>query len=175
MPRPLIAALFALCWFYLWLGFYLESQARPEQVWWLNVWKGSLGGNGFGAFGATVLALTLTAEVIFMVFSLGAYLRQKERANRAVEEARRATEEARKAEEFERAAAEELEKVMAAAAKKAVAEALEGVLEERAERASKDRDKEWTEWLEAVKPDLDAGRPPSVPPPSDRNGNLGGE
>ena len=48
-----------------------------------------------------------------MVFSLGAYLRQKERTNRAVEEARKAE-------------AEEFEKAMAEVAKKAVAEALEG-------------------------------------------------
>lgn len=146
VPRPLIAALFALCWFYLWLGSYLESQAMPEQIWWLNVWNGSFGGNGFGAFGATVLALTLTAEVIFMVFSLGAYLRQKERAKLELAEAK------------ERVIAETQEKV-AAEVKEAVAE-----------RASKERDKEWMEWLEAVRPDLDAGRPPSLPPPTDRNG-----
>ena len=81
----------------LYLGMYVESLARPQQVWWLNIWNGSLGGNGFSAFGATVLAITLTSEVIFMVFSLGAYLRQKERADRALEEAKKAAEEARKA------------------------------------------------------------------------------
>ena len=137
VPRPLIAALFALCWFYLCLGTYLESLAKPEQVWWLNAWKGALGGNGFSAFGATVLAITLTAEVIFMVFSLGAYLRQKEAHKKRMEE---------------------LDEV----ARKQV--------EEAAEKAIKERDKAWTEWLELVKPDLDAGRPPSVPPPSAGNG-----
>lgn len=165
VPRPLIAALFALCWFYLYSGTYLESSARPEQVWWLNIWNGAFGGNGFSAFGAIVLAIILTSEVIFMVFSLGAYLRQKERANRAVEEARKAVEEARKAEAEEKAAAEEFEKTMAEVAKKAVAEALEGALVERAEKAARERDKEWAEWLESVRPDLDAGRPPSIEPP----------
>ena len=85
-----------------------------------------------------------------MVFSLGAYLRQKERANRAVEEARKAEAE---------------EKEAAEVAKKAVAEALEGALVERAEKAARERDKEWAEWLESVRPDLDAGRPPSIEPP----------
>ena len=165
VPRPLIAALFALCWFYLHLGTYLESLARPEQVWWLNIWNGAFGGNGFSAFGATVLAIILTSEVVFMVFSLGAYLRQKERANRAVEEARKAVEEARKA------AAEEFEKAMAEVAKKAVAEALEGALVERTEKAARERDKEWVEWLESVRPDLDAGRPPSIEPPSNGKHN----
>ena len=158
VPRPLIAALFALCWFYLYSGTYLESSAKPEQVWWLNIWNGAFGGNGFSAFGAIVLAIILTSEVIFMVFSLGAYLRQKERANRAVEEAR-------KAEAEEKAAAEEFEKAMAEVAKKAVAEALEGALVERTEKAARERDKEWVEWLESVRPDLDAGRPPSIEPP----------
>ena len=127
--------------------------------------------NGFSAFGATVLAIILTSEVIFMVFSLGAYLRQKERANRAVEEARKAVEEARKAEAEEKAAAEEFEKAMAEVAKKAVAEALEGALVERTEKAARERDKEWVEWLESVRPDLDAGRPPSIEPPINEKHN----
>ena len=147
----------------------MESLARPEQVWWLNIWNGAFGGNGFSAFGATVPATILTSEVIFMVFSLGAYLRQKERANRAVEEAR-------KAEAEEKAAAEEFEKAMAEVAKKAVAEALEGALVERTEKAARERDKEWVEWLEAIKPDLDADRP-ALNRPVIRNGtgNSGDE
>ena len=130
VPRPLLAALCGLLWIYLTVGIYVEDNTSPQQVWWLDVWNGGLGGNGFSAFGASVLAIVLTGEVFFMVFSLGAYLRQKE------------------------------------AAKKASAEA--------AEKAVKERDKEWAEWLEAVKPDRDAGRPPSVPPPSRSNGSTPG-
>ena len=36
----------------------------------------------------------------------------------------------------------------------------------------KKRDAEWLKWLEAVKPDLAAGRPPSIPPPSATNAEL---
>ena len=92
----------------------------------MSVWEGGLGGNGFSAFGATVLAILLTSEVIYMVLTwLG---------NR-----RRVIDAATKAEK-------------------------KGVITGREEERQ-----EWLAWYETVKPDLDAGRPPSVPPPSDRN------
>ena len=162
VPRPLIAALFALCWFCLWLGYYLESLTNPGQVWWLSVWNGSFGGNGFAAFGATVLALTITAEVGFMVFSLGAYLRQKESAKRAVEEARERA--------LERGLEQGLEQGLERGLEQGLEQGREQGLEQGLEQGRETERQEWTKWLESVKPDLEAGRPPSVPPPTERNG-----
>lgn len=63
-------------WLWFGVGIYIETITYPHQVWWLNVWKGGLGGNGFNAFGATVLSTLLTAEVIYMVVSW--LIRQRE-------------------------------------------------------------------------------------------------
>ena len=136
VPRLLLAVLCGFWWIYFTVGIYIEDNASPQQVWWLDVWTGGLGGNSFSAFGASVLAIVLTKEVFLMVFTLGAYLRQKEAAKKAAEAADRAAEAARE----------------------------ETRLEER---------HEWEKWLDSVRDDLEAGRPPSVPPPANGDSPRG--
>ena len=144
VPRPVLIGLCALWWAYFGVGIYLEDSATPHQAWWLDIWHGGLGGNGFSAFGATVLGIILTVEVGIIVFTLAGNRRRiKEAAERATREA------------AEKAAVESQK-----AAEKAAQEA-----EKRVRR-------EWEEWYEQVGADLAAGRPPSVPPPSDRNGTA---
>ena len=131
VPRPLMLALCALWWIYFAAGIFIEGITSPQQVWWLDVWKGGLGGNGFSAFGASVLGIILTVEVIIMVFT---WAENQRRKMRAAEDAARQAEQAAK----------------------------EARVEER---------QKWQQWLESVQPDLDAGRPPSVPPPGGDNRN----
>ena len=140
VPRPVLIGLWALWWAYFGAGVYFEDAAVPRQAWWLDVWHGGLGGNGFSAFGATVLGIILTVEVGIIVFTLAGNRRRiKEAAERAARDA------------------------SAEAQKKA---------EKAAQEAEKRVRREWEEWYEQVGADLAAGRPPSVPPPSDRNGTA---
>ncbi|MYC29790.1 MAG: hypothetical protein F4X65_06850 [Chloroflexi bacterium] len=117
-------------WLWFGVGIYIEAITNPHQVWWLNVWKGALGGNGFNAFGASVLSILLTAEVIYMVVSW--LIRQQEQRQQRQR--------------------------MMEAEKTARAEGHEAGREESR--------KEWREWYESIKEDLEAGRPPSTPPPN---------
>ncbi len=176
VPRPLLVGLNGLWWLYFAIGIYIADSATPGQVWWLKVWNGGLGGNGFSAFGATVLGLILAAEVIFMVFTWAGNRRRimdaekaaKEMVEKATKEAAERVTEAEEA--AERAARETAEKAREAA-ERAARETAEKVTE-AAERARRERDREWREWLEAVRPDLEAGRPPRVPPPFRGNGSA---
>lgn len=143
VPRPLIAAFCGLWWMFFALGIHVESTSTNQEAWWLYIWKGGLGGNGFSAFGAFVLAAILTSEVIFMVLT---WIGNKRRVQDAAERA------ARQAAET---AAVEAQKAAEVAAKEA---------EKRVRR-------EWEEWYEQVKADLAAGRDPSVPPPNGNNGS----
>ena len=68
--RPAIVVLCGLWWIYFTIGAHLESLQTPGQLWLLNIWYGSLGGNAGSAFSGTVLGLYLTKEVIYMVFTL---------------------------------------------------------------------------------------------------------
>lgn len=154
VPRPLLAGLNGLWWIYFVIGIYIADSATPEQVWWLDVWNGGLGGNGFSAFGATVLGLILTTEVIFMVFTWAGNRRRIMNAEQAAEKATKEAEE------------------RVAEATKEAGERVAEAAREAAEKARKERDREWVEWLETVKPDLEAGRPPSVPPPFRGNGSA---
>ena len=70
VPRLVVLGLCGLWWIYFTIGAYIESLQNPGQVWWLNLWNGSLGGNSFSAFGATVLSLYLISEVITMILTL---------------------------------------------------------------------------------------------------------
>ena len=70
VPRLAVLGLCGLWWIYFTIGAYIESLQHPGQVWWLHLWNGSLGGNSFSAFGATVLSLYLTSEVITMILTL---------------------------------------------------------------------------------------------------------
>ena len=131
VPRPVLIGLWALWWAYFGAGIYFENAAVPRQAWWLDVWHGGLGGNGFSAFGATVLGIILTVEVGIIVFTLaGNRRRVKEAAERAARDAS----------------------------------------EKAAKEAEKRVQREWEQWYEQVKADLAAGRDPSVPPPTGRNG-----
>ena len=144
VPRPILVAMCLLWWTYFGAGIYLEDTGVPRQAWWLDVWRGGLGGNGFSAFGATVLGIILTVEVGIIMFTLaGNRRRVKEAAERAARET------------AEKAAVETQK-----AAEKAANEA-----EKRVRR-------EWEEWYEQVKADLAAGRNPSVPPPTAVNGTV---
>ena len=125
----------------------MEAITNPHQVWWLNVWKGGFGGNGFNAFGATVLSTLLTAEVIYMVVTW--LIRQRDQ--------RLHQQEIREAKKTARAEGQE-----------------EGRVEGRAEGHEAGREenrKEWWEWYESIKEDLEAGRPPRTPPPSGASGS----
>lgn len=145
VPRPLIAAFCGLWWLFFAAGTYLEKISSGQQEWWLDIWKGGLGGNGFSAFGAFVLAAILTSEVIFMVLTwIGNKRRVQDAAKRAAREA------------AEKAAVETQK-----AAEKAAIEAENRVRHE------------WEEWYEQVRADLAAGRDPSVPPPSEVDGAKG--
>ena len=135
IPRSLLVALFTWWWIHFALGWYLEEITTPQQVWWLDIWLGGLGGNGFSAFGATVLTLILTAEVVYMVLT---YLGNRRRIMDAEKKAAKKVQEA---------------------AKKA-----EEAAKETAERVHEERQK-WLEWYESVRVDLEAGRPPRVAPP----------
>lgn len=141
-----MVALAILWWIYFGAGIYLEDSAISHQAWWLDVWHGGLGGNGFSAFGATVLGIVLTVEVGIIMFTLAGNRRRiKEAAERAAREA-----------------AEEAAKNTEEAVRKAVREAVE--------RTRKEDRQEWLDWLELVRDDLDSGHPPSVPPPAGANG-----
>ena len=164
VPRPLLAALWGLWWIYFTFGAYLENSHTPGQVWWLNVWHGSLGGNAFSAYGATVLSIILTGEVIFMVLTLLGNRRRIIDARKAAEK--------EAAERVEKAVAEAVEKAMPEAVEKAMPEAVKKAVEIAASQARLSERQEWQQWYQAVKPDLEAGRPPSIPPPATSNGSA---
>ena len=92
-----------------------------------------------------------------MVFSLGAYLRQKEAAKKA---AITAKEEAKVAAEWGRKEGRE--------------EGRNEGRNEGREEGRKETRQEWATWYESVKADLAAGRPPSIPPPANENGTMHG-
>ena len=167
VPRPLLAALWGLWWIYFTFGAYLENSHTPGQVWWLNVWQGSLGGNAFSAYGASVLSIILTGEVIFMVLTLLGNRRRIIDARKAAEK-----EAAERAEKAEKAVTEAIQKVVPGAVEKAVAEAVEKAVAEAASQSRLSERQEWQQWYQAVKPDLEAGRPPSIPPPATNNGST---
>ena len=132
--QPLLFVVWVAWWLWFGAGIYIEAITNPNQIWWLNVWKGGLGGNGFNAFGATVLSTLLTGEVIYMVVTW--LIRQREQRMQ--------------------------QQKMMEATKTARAE---GLAEGR-EAGREENRKEWREWYESIKEDLEAGRPPSVPPPN---------
>ena len=89
VPRPILAALYGLWWVYFVAGTIIEKAISSQGNWWLSVWSGGLGGNGFSAFGATVLSILLTSEVIYMVLTwLGNRRRVIDAANKAAKKGR---------------------------------------------------------------------------------------
>lgn len=87
LPPPLVACIWALVLVCLALGAYIESVTAPAQPWWLNIWKGSLGGNGITAASAIIAISFLTSEVFTMIFTLRHNQVQREKAEKAVAEA----------------------------------------------------------------------------------------
>lgn len=65
----MLAALCGIWWLYFIAGATIDAAISSHGNWWLNIWNGGLGGNGFSAFGATVLSILLTSEVIYMVLT----------------------------------------------------------------------------------------------------------
>lgn len=147
VPRLVVLTLCGLWWIYFTIGAYIESLEKPGQVWWLNLWEGSLGGDSFSAFGATVLALYLTSEVIIMIITLlGNRRRILDAAKKAAAEAAAET------------------------AAKAAVETAKARQEGRREARQEIR-QQMAEWYESAKADFAAGRDPGPPPIFEENGN----
>lgn len=87
LPPPLVACIWALVLVCLALGAYIESVTAPAQPWWLNIWKGSLGGNGITAASAIIAFSFLTTEVFTMIFTLRHNQVQREKYAKAAADA----------------------------------------------------------------------------------------
>ena len=87
LPRPLIVVIWGLLLIWLAVGAYLESLTNPGQLWWHYLWQGSVGGNGYNAWLATLSLGFLTTEVIIMIFTLRSNQARVERAEKAATEA----------------------------------------------------------------------------------------
>lgn len=149
LPPPLFACIWALVLVCLALGAYIESVTAPAQPWWLNIWKGSLGGNGITAASAIIAFSFLTTEVFTMIFTLRHNQVQREKAEKAVAEAVKNADAIRAAAEAERAAAE---------VEKAAAEAEKAAAEAEYRQAV-------TRWYNRLKAAQAAGLPFDEPPP----------
>ena len=144
VPRLVVLGLCGLWWIYFTLGAYIESLQNPGQIWWLHLWNGSLGGNSFSAFGATVLSLYLTSEVITMILTL--------LGNR-----RRILDAAKKA--------------AAESDAKARQEGRQEGLDEGVAKGRQQMSQEVAEWYHSAKEDWAAGRDPGPPPTYDETSN----
>ena len=148
VPRPLIAVLAVGWWLVFIAGAWVENYDAPGQPWWLDIWKGSLGGNSFSAFGALLLKALLTTEVIIMIFTLAGNRRRiEDAAAKARQEGRQeGMQEGRR----------------------------EGHQEGRQEGHQEGRQEirqQIAEWYESAKADFAAGRDPGPPPIFEENGN----
>ena len=148
LPRPLIVVIWGLLLIWFAVGAYLESLINPGQDWWRYLWQGSVGGNGYNAWLATLSCGFLTTEVLIMIFTLRSNQARVERAERAA---------AAKAD----AAAEERKKA-------AVAEA-----EERMKVALAARQQAWEGWNERRLAAEGEGIPFTEPPPGATSGMNG--
>ena len=83
LPRPLIVVIWGLLLIWFAVGAYLESLINPGQDWWRYLWQGSVGGNGYNAWLATLSCGFLTTEVLIMIFTLRSNQARVERAERA--------------------------------------------------------------------------------------------
>lgn len=142
LPPPLVACIWALVLVCLALGAYIESVTAPAQPWWLNIWKGSLGGNGITAASAVIAFSFLTTEVFTMIFTLRHNQVQREKYAKAAAEAVKNAEAIIAAAEVEKAAAEAERAAAEAAYRQAV-----------------------TRWYNRLKSAQAAGQPFDEPPP----------
>lgn len=146
LPPPLVACIWALVLICLALGAYIESVTAPAQPWWLNIWKGSLGGNGITAASAIIAISFLTSEVFTMIFTLRHNQVQREKAEKAVADAVKNAE----------ATAEAVR--VAAEAEKAAVEADKAAAEAAYRQAV-------TRWYNQLKAAQATGQPFDEPPP----------
>ena len=137
LPRPLIVVIWGLLLIWLAVGAYIESLTNPGQLWWRYLWQGSVGGNGYNAWLATLSLGFLTTEVIIMIFTL--------RSNQA------------RVERAEKAAAEAATKSATEAATKAAAVAMTKALSELQQA--------WESWNDRRLAAEQEGRPFTEPPP----------
>ena len=131
----------------IWLavGAYIESLTNPGQLWWRYLWQGSVGGNGYNAWLATLSLGFLTTEVIIMIFTLRSNQARVERAEKAATEA--AT----------KSATEAATKAAAAAMTKALSELQQA----------------WESWNDRRIAAEQEGRPFTEPPPGHPSGPNG--
>lgn len=156
LPPPLVACIWALVLICLTLGAYIESVTAPAQPWWLNIWKGSLGGNGITAASAIIAISFLTSEVFTMIFTLRHNQVQREKAEKAVADAVKNADAIIAAAEAEKAAAE---------AEKAAAEVVRATAEAEKAAAEAAYRQAVTRWYNQLKAAQAAGQPFDEPPP----------
>ena len=163
LPRPLIVVIWGLLLIWLAVGAYLESQISPGLSWWRYLWQGSVGGNGYNAWLATLSLGFLTTEVVSMIFTLRSNQARVERAEKAAAAAAEAAakEAAKEAEEAKKAAV--------AAAVDAATEAAEKALA----TAVATRQQAWESWNERRLAAERGGRPFTEPPPGHSSGSNG--
>ena len=166
LPRPLIVVIWGLLLIWFAVGAYLESLINPGQDWWRYLWQGSVGGNGYNAWLATLSCGFLTTEVLIMIFTLRSNQARVERAERAAD-ARVEAAAAAAAEEATAKATAEAEERMKAAVEAANAE--RGKL--AAELAA--RQQAWEGWNERRLAAEGEGRPFTEPPPGATSGMNG--
>ena len=144
LPKPLIVSAWAFFWSLSVAAPYLRHLAVPGQPWWLDLWHGA-GGNAIGVFTWAIIAIQLTVEVAYMIFTL--------RANRR---------------QVEQAAVKNRDEGRTEGREEGRAEGREEGLEEGMERGQTQQQQMWLEWYEQVKDQLSGDTPP---PPSLNNGN----
>ena len=167
LPRPLIVVIWGLLLIWLAVGAYLESLFNPGLSWWRYLWQGSVGGNGYNAWLATLSLGFLTTEVVIMIFTLRSNQARVERAEKAAAAA---------AEAAAQAAAKEAEEVKKAAVAAAVTAAVESATEaaEKALAAAvATRQQAWESWNERRLTAEQDGRPFTEPPPGHSSGSNG--
>lgn len=71
LPKPIIAAAWAVFWTLSTVAPFIRHLAVPGQAWWLDTWHG-LGGNAIGVFSWGILAIQLTTEIVYMIFTFRA-------------------------------------------------------------------------------------------------------
>ncbi len=152
VPRLVVLGLCGLWWIYFTIGAYIESLQNPGQVWWLHLWNGSLGGNSFSAFGATVLSLYLTSEVTTMILTLLGNRR------RILDAAKKADSKAR-------------QEGISIGRQEGVEIGRQEVRQEARQEAQQEIRQQMADWYQSIKEDLAAGRDPGPPPILDETGN----
>ena len=159
LPRPLIVVIWGLLLIWLAVGAYLESLFNPGLTWWRYLWQGSVGGNGYNAWLATLSLGFLTTEVVSMIFTLRSNQARVERAEKAAAAAAAAAAQAAAKE------AEEAKEAAVAAAVEAAEKALAAAVATRQQA--------WESWNKRRLAAEQDGRPFTEPPPGHSSGSNG--